>query len=161
MVDDRLVRDQIPLDEITKIDVMREPKDLALLFSRFRDHTKRRASETRRASVSSKVSENESNDEFYTLGTHKVFQILTIGDGFNSGRIYYVQAADPEQCTELVEVLTSHAASAKRRVKGISKFQETQRIARAIYECTPFQILAALLILAVRKISTPNLPRIG
>ena len=146
LVDEDLIRDQIPLHEIEDVEIMHEPTDLEDLLSRFREGRVRRQLDSRRASSASKKSERDVDLQVTKL---KVFQIRTIEDGFNTGRTYYVQTESSKECSIFVQHLKAAAASAVRRAKGSTKFQELQNKARRIYECAPFQILAALLIIAV------------
>ncbi len=75
------------------------------------------------------------------------FQIRTAMDGFNSGRIYYIQARSAEACAAVVGTLQRLVAAARSRAEKASRFRKTQRHLRAVYESTPFQITSSMLIL--------------
>jgi len=75
------------------------------------------------------------------------FQIRTIPDGFNSGRIYYLQADSAELCETIVFDLLKIVKVARRRAAKASKFMRGQKLMRTVFESTIFQYLSSLLII--------------
>jgi hypothetical protein len=152
LVDDDLIRDQIPLHEISKIEVMREHQDLEILLSRFGKGQGGRQGlhESRRPSTASTHKKSDHEDDSCTLTGLRVLQIGTIEKGYNSGRTYYLQTDPPEASAELEMHLSHYVEAARKRVHGNSRFKEMQSAALKIHDSTPFQVLSAVLIAAVR-----------
>ena len=149
LLEDDLIRDQIPFDDISSIEIMHEPKDIENLLSRFREtqHAGRsNVKDNRRQSTQSSLA---SNNSFATRFMSRVFQIRTIQDGFNSGRTYYFQTDSKENCEIISDDLRKYAVCAKKRAEKLSKFQKSQNIALAVYESTHFQAFSAFLIVMV------------
>ena len=145
--DDDMIRDQIPLHEIKKIEIMSRATDIDL------DTRARQNDDERHQSVSSMgsnhiVSSRTSGDR--DDACPKVIQIETIPDGYNSGRVYYLKTESTECCESIVEELRSYAKAAKERKAGNSSFQKLQTIELPIHDSIPFQIVSALLIIAVQ-----------
>ena len=138
--DDDTIRDQIPLHEIKTIEIMPESTEI------------RQNDDERHHSISS-VDKNQfnlsrassKNDNAYP----KIIRIETIPDGYNSGRDYYFKPDSTECCESIVEELRRYASAAKGRNTGISSLQKLQTTALSIYDSIPFQIVSALLIIAV------------
>ncbi len=159
-----LVRDQIPLEEITSVDIMRESKDLEDLLATFggdrprasivSNKNSRRSSaiKQRRASLIAVFSAppHESEENPTHLSTFfKAFQIHTIPDGFNSGRTYYLQAQSTQACQDVVVQLQEYAAAARARGEKVSRVTRAQAAFRAVHDSAPFQLLSALVIVTV------------
>ncbi len=154
LIGEDLIRDQIPLHEINKIEVMREPKDLEKLLSRAGQSGRQSAFGSRRPSASSTLKKSDHEDDFPALTTFRVLQIGTIDGGYNAGRTYYLQTDPPEKASELAQNLKKYVEAARKRVNGHSQFKEMQGKAQRIHDSTPFQALSALLIIAVRLFET-------
>ena len=122
---------------------MHEPKGLEEVLSRFRD-----SKSQGQKSVELKRSNSEIESD--KLNGMKVMQIRTSETGFNAGRVYYVQTETQQMCSSIIEELRQYAAAARQKANGSSRFKESQRVARTVYESTPFQIFAGFLIIAVR-----------
>ncbi len=54
------------------------------------------------------------------------FQIRTAMDGFNSGRVYYIQTRSAEECAAIVGGLQPLVAAAQSRAEKASRFRKTQ-----------------------------------
>jgi hypothetical protein len=158
LVGDDLIRDQIPLHEISKIEVMREHHDLEMLLSRYGKGQSGRQSmlESRRPSTSSVAKKSDHEDDSPTLTSLRVLQIGTIEKGYNSGRTYYLQTDPPEESMELESHMKHYVEAARKRVNGHSRFKEMQGTALKIHDSAPFQALSAVFIIAVRFLMTPT-----
>jgi hypothetical protein len=77
------------------------------------------------------------------------FQIRTLTDGFNSGRSYYFQSGSANQCKEVVAILRNLVDIAKKRAENASKFRESQKWLRSIYDSNMFQLSSSFLIVLV------------
>ncbi len=77
-------------------------------------------------------------------------QIITVEEGFNSGRTYYLQASSEDECKDMTEVLKRMAKVARKRAEAKSKFRKIQEKVLKFYDSTPFQCGVAFLIIAVR-----------
>ena len=142
-----MIRDQIPLHEIKTIEIMSESTDIDL------DTGTRQNDDERHENISSMKEihlflPRMSSEKFDSCP--KVIQIETIPDGYNSGRVYYLKTESTECCESIVKDLKSYASAAKGRKAGISSFQKLQTIALSIHDSIPFQIVSALLIIAVQ-----------
>ncbi len=78
------------------------------------------------------------------------FQLRTVQDGYNSGRIYYFQVDTKEERDGAIEEIKNLVHVAKIKAEGASKLIKSQNFARWIYESFAFQVISALLIVVVR-----------
>jgi hypothetical protein len=78
------------------------------------------------------------------------FQIRTLTDGFNSGRTYYLHSTSAKECTEVVEILRNLVDIARKRAENESKFRESQKWLRAVYNSNIFQFCSSFLIILVK-----------
>lgn len=139
------VRDYIPLKEIAHIGIKQEVEN---------DST-----ETLRSPLSyDLMGEHKKTGikllKAMTLNSYRFFngfQLQTISDGYNNGRIYHMQASTKEECNTIVSLLTKYTKKATTEAKNANRFQMSQMVALAIYNSVPFQTLSALLILVVRS----------
>jgi hypothetical protein len=75
--------------------------------------------------------------------------ISTSPDGHNSGRMYYLQAKSEELRNKLVFDLTKMASEARRRAEAKTRCAESQYLVRRVFQSNLFQLISALLIVAV------------
>lgn len=85
-------------------------------------------------------------------GQVNTLQIMTIPDGYNSGRTYYIRAKSENLCRKMTLELNKLSNAAKERAVVKSRFQAAQLGTRRIYNSASFQMFTALLIIMV---STP------
>ena len=81
------------------------------------------------------------------------FQIRTIEDGFNSGRVYYVQIESKEELKEAVQTIRAFVKSAKDKADGASRLRSVRQGAQAVHNSPYFQALSSFLIFLVSKMS--------
>jgi hypothetical protein len=146
---DELVRDSIPLEEICAVELMggsnshgKRPNKLRRVNNDV--HVRRSSTE-----ISTTIAELENDTPVMCLNA---FQIRTAPGGFNSGRVYYLQAESREVGEGIIEILQKLIVNAKTKAKGTSRFMRSQELARSIYESPAFQIISALLIIVVRHV---------
>jgi hypothetical protein len=125
-------------EEITSVDIMREDKDMEPKNSSSRGPLLRKT-------ASSCSEDSVTHSEKCSIN----FQIRTIPDGFNSGRIYYLQADSAELCETCVCELLKIVKLAKRKATKASRFKRGQKLMRTAFESTVFQCLSSLLIILV------------
>ncbi len=83
------------------------------------------------------------------------FQIRTLTDGFNSGRTYYLQSYSADECKEVVGILRKFVDIARKRAATYSKFRESKKWLRSIYDSNMFQFISSSLIVLVTAITPP------
>jgi hypothetical protein len=131
-------------DEVTAVESMREVKD----------------SDPRTNRIGHRLSKQRKSTNAEDIGTTSQdgvvdsFQISTCPDGYNSGRCYYLKADSLQSCEMLVDILLKLVSVARARAEGASKFQQSQQVARAIYDSSLFQASSSLLIVLVRTINS-------
>ncbi len=88
----------------------------------------------------------------------RILQIKTTADGYNSGRIYYLQVInnDPNLCNEIIGKLRESSQAARKRQVALSRFKRVQRRAREIHDSAGFQSCVAILICVVNSPSRPT-----
>jgi hypothetical protein len=91
-------------------------------------------------------------DQFNTL-----IQIKTIHDGFNSGRVYFLQTKSEELRRTVVRDILNAVENSKVEKASKSHFRSAQAKVERIYSTMQFQIAVAILIIAVRKQNTRSL----
>jgi hypothetical protein len=90
----------------------------------------------------------------YTISSSRTafsFQIRTLMDGFNSGRTYYLHSNSADECKMVVGILRKFVDSARKRAQKYSKFRESQKWLRSIYDSSIFQLFSSFLIVLVPK----------
>jgi hypothetical protein len=147
---DDLIRDSIPLEEIIAVEVMGESNCQGYRLIN---------PEARRVNKDELIGRANKENNIAIAGIEKdatvcmclnAFQIKTVADGFNSGRVYYLQAESKEMRDGTIEALRKLISHAKTKAKGTSRFICSQEVARCIYESPAFQAISALLIIVVR-----------
>ena len=88
---------------------------------------------------------------------NSVFQINTIPDGINFGRVYYFQAGSEQRCQAILSEISALIKAARKRADRSSKWKKVQDFVRSIQTAFPFQLAMVALILMVR--STPHTRR--
>jgi hypothetical protein len=83
------------------------------------------------------------------------FQIRTLVNGFNSGRTYHLHSNSVDECDEVVGNLRMLVEIAVKRAYKESKFRESQKWLRTIYESNIFQFFSSFLIVLVKLSFTP------
>jgi hypothetical protein len=148
--DDDLIRDSIPLEEICAVEVMGEsighgyrPNSYNIRRVNHEDHTGRGSKENN-------ITIADLESDTTVCMRLNAFQIRTIPDGFNSGRVYYLQAENREVCDGIIEKMRKLISNAKTKADGTSRYIRSQNIARGMYESPAFQTLSSLLIIVVR-----------
>jgi hypothetical protein len=126
-------------DEITLIEIMRDITEPSV-------ESKYALIESRSKRVKS-VSDEKTEGSAVTCTTS--IQIRTVLNGFNSGRIYYLQSDSAESCAEMVQCLQKIVGVAKARAEKASKFRKSQKQLRTIYDSQLFQLLSSFLIVSV------------
>jgi hypothetical protein len=126
-------------EEITAVEIMRESSDHAeSSFGALLDNQK------------SKKNCEDVRKGWGSAGRGATsFQIRTLTDGFNSGRTYYLHSNTADECKEVFEVLRKFAEIARKRAEKYSKFRESQKWLRAVYDSNMFQLGSSLLIVMV------------
>ncbi len=76
-------------------------------------------------------------------------RIGTVLDGFNSGRVYYLQNVSAESCLEVMMRLQEIVGAAKTRAEKASKFRKSQKQLRTVYDSQWFQLVSSFLIVSV------------
>ncbi len=87
-----------------------------------------------------------------TISTYRffhAFQIETIEDGYNSGRIYHIRAESKERCDSIVATISVSSKKARKAAMKASRFEKSQQLILRFYNNFLFQLLITGLILAV------------
>ena len=79
--------------------------------------------------------------------------IETNPEGYNSGRIYYLQAESRAICQKLILKLKQYCAAARERANAQTVLAQAQQHVSKFYRSKPFQNFVAILIIAVCKIN--------
>ena len=82
------------------------------------------------------------------------FQIRTLTNGFNSGRTYYLHSNSADECKEVVGILRKIVEIARKRAEKYSKFRESQKWLRSVYDSSIFQLCSSFLIVLVHVTTT-------
>jgi hypothetical protein len=140
--------DMIPLHEISSVSEMKD-------FERITSSSDlSNPSFNWRMSKSTKALDCENNSGAVEKGCENqsgsFLQIKTTTDGFNSGRVYYLQTRSLEQCQTIVQELTRAVERAKAKIENLPLFRSTQAKLKIIYNTMTFQIMVAFLIITVR-----------
>jgi hypothetical protein len=77
------------------------------------------------------------------------FQIETVQNGFNSGRVYHAQADTKEECNLIVTTLKKYVKLARQADRNANRFERSQKLMLQMYNSFVFQTVSALLILTV------------
>ena len=147
---DDLIRDSIPLEEISAIEVMGGPNSHGNRSNGYKLRRVNNDHHARRSSTENSIAFAEIDNDTPVCMSLNAFQIRTVPDGFNSGRVYYLQAESREVGEEIIEKLRKLTSNAKTKANGASRFIRSQQIVRGFYESPAFQIISALLIIVVR-----------
>ena len=124
-------------EEITAVEIMRTHKETDSFSVHLREsHSKRR------------LEVQKPIDDCKDLSATS-FQVRTVADGFNSGRIYYLQTSSCETCEEIVQDLKKLVHTACKRAEKASKFRKCQKLVLSVYQSVPFQVLSSFLIILV------------
>jgi hypothetical protein len=75
--------------------------------------------------------------------------IETHPDGYNSGRIYYLQAESKAMCQKIIQKLKQYCTAARERANARTAMAQAQQHVRKLYRSNPFQNTVAFLIIAV------------
>jgi hypothetical protein len=75
--------------------------------------------------------------------------IETHPDGYNSGRIYYLQAESKAMCQKIIQKLKQYCTAARERANARTAMAQAQQHVRKLYRSKPFQNIVAFLIIAV------------
>ena len=100
----------------------------------------------------SSIREMHSDEKHQESNQRNQLMIETQPLGYNSGRTYYLQAESESLCVNLIRTLSAYAAVALERAQAQSTFALAQRRVNRVYRSSPFQILFAVLIIAVSAI---------
>jgi hypothetical protein len=77
--------------------------------------------------------------------------IETHPDGYNSGRIYYLQAESNAMCQKIIQKLKQYCAAARERAHARTAMAQAQQHVGKLYRSKIFQNIVAFLIIAVRQ----------
>ena len=80
--------------------------------------------------------------------------IETHPEGYNSGRIYYLQAESRAMCQNLISKLKQYCAAARERANAKTALAQARQHARKLYRSKNFQNVVAILIIAVCQFKT-------
>ncbi len=83
-----------------------------------------------------------------------VFEIETEPEGYNSGRIYQIQAASAEDFRCLLEDLTKLASAAREEAEAKSRFKKSQQRVGKVFNSNIIQRILAVLVFGVRTAYT-------
>ena len=155
--DDDLIRDSIPLEEISTVDAMGESKSHGDRQNNTEVRLINSDDSVRRASKENSIKIPGIGKDTQVFMCLNAFQIRTAPGGFNSGRVYYLQAESKEERDGIMEKLCKLISNAKTKAKGTSRFIRSQEISRGIYESPAFQTVSALLIIVVRHRNSDGL----
>jgi hypothetical protein len=75
--------------------------------------------------------------------------IETHPDGYNSGRIYYLQAESRVICQKLIQKLRQYSIAARERLNAQTTMAKAQQYVGKLYRSKIFQNFVAILIIAV------------
>jgi hypothetical protein len=96
------------------------------------------------------VREKESNhQERRSSREAEELMIETHHDGYNSGRVYYLQAESKAFCQELIQKLKQYCSKARERANSRTAMAQAQQFVGKIYRSTYFQNFVAVLIIMV------------
>ena len=105
------------------------------------------------------TSDTEDHKEDTTV-RHKM-QIATLATGYNSGRTYYIATHSKDLLDKLISKLRRYAKIERSRAEASSIFRKTQLKVRKRYESNLVQGVMAILIGAVRNISSGQLSNLA
>ena len=139
---DELVRDLIPLYEVTRVRKAKKVQTLANVVSETSADTASVQSSFRNRSFTSLVD----IDQEIPTDMH-VIQIRTAENGYNSGRTYTLNAKTEEECASWIKILCSASDKAiLLKHAGPGFLQTTKYRLRKCYHSVPVQTFVALLI---------------
>ncbi len=75
--------------------------------------------------------------------------IETHPDGYNSGRIYYLQAESKAMCQKIIQKLKHYCSAARERANARTALAQAQQHVGKMYRSKFFQNMVAFLIIAV------------
>jgi hypothetical protein len=94
-----------------------------------------------------------SEEEKSTAESNKnQFQIETSPQGYNSGRIYQIEANLPQSFRVLLEDLTKLSAAAREEAEAKSRFKKTQEKVGKVFNSDIVQRVLAIMIFGVGKL---------
>ena len=79
------------------------------------------------------------------------FQIMTVPDGYNSGRTYHMQADTKEDCNRIVSTIQKWAQKAEKAARNATRLEKSQKAMLRLYNSALFQTISSFLILSVSK----------
>ena len=127
------VRDHIPLHEIEQVIISQDNNDA-----------------NRASTTGNRLKKAATFNEYRFFNG---FKVVTIKDGFNSGRTYDMQAETKEECNMVVSTISKWSSKAEKAARNASRFQRFQKVMLRCYNSAPFQIFSSFLILTVSTIS--------
>ena len=161
-IDRDTVIDVVPLSEITEISRMSKGDDLKMKSLTSTQKLTRKASLSfiRKTSESPEDGKDEAgrpSDEFSRVcrdlagkaNAQSIFQINTIPEGFNLGRVYYFQAGSEQRCQKIISQTSALAEAARKRADRSSRWEKAQDMVRSVQTALPFQLCMVALILTV------------
>ncbi len=77
------------------------------------------------------------------------FQIETVVDGYNSGRIYHIRAENKDRCDNIATTISALSIKARKAAMKASRFQKSQKMVLRVYGNSVFQLFITTLILLV------------
>ena len=146
LLNEDMVRDSIPLAEVTKIEIMRQSSTASI-------QPKSLSAGLGESSTLMRSQEPEQPKFIATICNGFSFQILTAQSGVNSGRSYYFQVDSNEQCETAVQEIRTLVDEAKIQAEETSRFIRSRNFARDVFNSLPFQFFSAFLIIVVRQCS--------
>lgn len=90
-------------------------------------------------------SENDNDDTV----KKNVFEIETIPEGYNSGRVYQIQAASAHDFRTLLNSLTNLSNTAREDAEAKSRFKKSQQRVGKVFNSNIIQRALAVLVFAV------------
>ena len=146
-----VIVETIPLHEITSVDEMNEDSEVETL-----SHGS--ASIRQGSSMIMKALESDGSDKKSEVERLKavgrghlqsILMLKTITDGFNFGRIYYLNPNTDISSRVLASQIWTAACAAKARVEQKSRFRKSQDFVMSFQQSTIFQMTMAALIMLV------------
>ena len=93
------------------------------------------------------------DDESEESSNKKVLRLETSQDGYNSGRVYQLRARSAKDFEDIEEDIKKLSSIARAKAEAKSKFRKSQEVVARIFNSDSFQLLSAILIIAVSSSS--------
>ena len=155
-----MIVDAVPLSEVMEIRAMRQSDDLRMKPSAPKNAQKTLKGITSilQSSENTEATNNEDGGNDTEISVYRdiagsdqnsIFQINTVEEGFNLGRVYYFQAGSEQRSHAIISEMLGLAHAARKRADRSSRWEKLQGKVRSVQTALPFQLCMVALILMV------------